>query len=90
MQQKKSTKRKAEDLSGSFSSLSSSSDARTNEDNRPMKKALHRLKVTEKPQLKFSQPIDNSLSPFIPKLKEKPHSVKPLSILPEFNEKNEE
>ncbi|ODM99195.1 Exosome component 10 [Orchesella cincta] len=58
--------------------------------NRPMKKPNFRLRVAEKPQLKFSKPIDNSLDPFVPKLKEKPHSIKPLSILPEYNLKNEE
>lgn len=34
---------------------------------------------TEKPQLKFATPVDNSEShPFIPLLKEKPHAMKPL------------
>lgn len=58
--------------------------------NRQIKKPLFRLRVTEKPQLKFAKPIDNSTAPFVPKLKEKPHSLKPLSILPEYNSKNEE
>ncbi|CAL8095562.1 unnamed protein product [Orchesella dallaii] len=58
--------------------------------NRLIKKPHFRLRVTEKPQLKFSKPIDNSLDPFIPKLREKPHSIKPLSILPEYSLSNEE
>lgn len=58
--------------------------------NRQIKKATYRMRVTEKPQLKFRKPIDNSLSPFVPKLKEKPHSIKPLSVLPEYSAKNEE
>ena len=47
-------------------------------------------RVKEKPQLKFRHPPDNSLSPFVPKLKYKPNSLKPLSILPEYNSNNEE
>lgn len=58
--------------------------------NRIIKKANFRFRVTEKPQLKFSKSIDNTTSPFVPKLKEKPNSIKPLSILPEYNSKNEE
>lgn len=47
-------------------------------------------RVKEKPQLKFKHPPDNSLSPFVPKLKYKPNSLKPLSILPEYTANNEE
>ena len=47
--------------------------------------ALHRV---EKPQLKFTKPVDNSEShPFKPLLREKPHALKPLeeslSLIPE-------
>jgi hypothetical protein len=47
-------------------------------------------RVTEKPQLKFSAPVDNSVGPFVPKLTFKPNSIKPLAILPEFTPANEE
>lgn len=65
-------------------------DQEVGTENRPVKKALHRLRVTEKPQIHFKTPIDNSFKPFVPKLKDKPNSLKPLSILPEYNAKNEE
>jgi hypothetical protein len=53
-------------------------------------KRLSRVPPREKPQSRFKTPVDNSLGPFVPKLKEKPNSIKPLSILPEYNLKNEE
>jgi len=59
-------------------------------ENRAIKKAVHRIRVTEKPQLMFSDTIDNSLGPFIPKLNLKPNSIKPLSLLPEYTTNNEE
>ena len=44
-----------------------------------------------RPQLAFKDSIDNSLkSPFIPQLTYKPHSLKPLSILIEYSDQNEE
>lgn len=58
--------------------------------NREIKKAVYKRTVKEKPQVRFKTPVDNSPSPFVPKLKEKPNSIKPLSILPEYNSKNEE
>lgn len=40
-----------------------------------------------RPQINFKTPVDNSVNtPFIPQLKYKPHSVKPLAILPEYDE----
>lgn len=40
-----------------------------------------------RPQISFKVPIDNSNStPFEPRLKEKPNSLKPLAILPEYGE----
>lgn len=57
---------------------------------RQLKKAVYKRMVKEKPQTKFQSPVDNSTAPFVPKLKEKPNSIKPLSILPEYNSKNEE
>lgn len=44
-----------------------------------------------RPQLAFKDMIDNSAkTPFIPRLQEKPHSLKPLSILIEYSDQNEE
>lgn len=41
-------------------------------------------RIVERPQVKFKDRIDNSAStPFVPKIKEKPNSLKPLAILPE-------
>lgn len=40
-----------------------------------------------RPQISFKVPIDNSNStPFEPRLKEKPNSLKPLAILPEYGD----
>lgn len=40
-----------------------------------------------RPQINFKIPVDNSANnPFIPQLKYKPHSIKPLAILPEYDE----
>lgn len=42
-----------------------------------------------RPQVNFTVPVDNSNSPFVPRLKDKPNSLKPLAILPEYDdEKN--
>ena len=43
-----------------------------------------------RPQMKFSHLVDNSNNPFVPRLTEKPHSLKPLSILVEYEEDGEE
>ncbi|XP_058813543.1 exosome component 10 [Topomyia yanbarensis] len=40
-----------------------------------------------RPQINFKDPVDNSpLHPFVPKIKDKPNSIKPLAILPEYDE----
>uniref|UniRef100_A0A182NG92 Exosome complex component 10 homolog n=1 Tax=Anopheles dirus TaxID=7168 RepID=A0A182NG92_9DIPT len=40
-----------------------------------------------RPQVKFKVPIDNSrLNPFVPKIRDKPNSRKPLAVLPEYDE----
>ena len=39
-----------------------------------------------RPQINFRDKIDNSSNPFMPQLKEKPHSKKPLSILIEHED----
>ena len=38
-----------------------------------------------RPQINFRNKIDNSSNPFMPRLKEKYHSKKPLSILIEYD-----
>ncbi|XP_057373102.1 exosome component 10-like [Daphnia carinata] len=43
-----------------------------------------------RPQLKFKEKIRNSPGPFVPKIKEKPHSLKPLAILLELNDLGDE
>lgn len=40
-----------------------------------------------RPQVKFQIPVDNGAeAPFVPKLKDKPNSLKPLAVLPEYDE----
>ncbi|KFB40901.1 AGAP002300-PB-like protein [Anopheles sinensis] len=40
-----------------------------------------------RPQVNFKVPVDNSsLNCFVPKIREKPNSLKPLAILPEYDE----
>ena len=43
-----------------------------------------------RPQMKFSKFIDNSDNPFQPRLSEKPHAMKPLSILVELDGESKE
>jgi len=43
-----------------------------------------------RPQMKFSKFIDNSTSAFQPRITEKPHSMKPLSVLVEYDEQGKE
>ncbi|CAG2163580.1 unnamed protein product [Oppiella nova] len=43
-------------------------------------------KMVERSQLKFKDKVDNSNHPFVPIIKDKPNSIKPLSILLEKNE----
>lgn len=40
-----------------------------------------------RPQTAFRTPVDNSLStPFIPRIKDKPNSIRPLALLPEYDD----
>ena len=39
-----------------------------------------------RPQVNFTVPVDNSNNPFVPRLKDKPNSLKPLAILPEYDD----
>lgn len=43
-----------------------------------------------RPQLKFKEKINNKSGPFVPKIKEKPHSLKPLAILVELDDMGDE
>ncbi len=49
-------------------------------------KLLTARQVT-RPQVKFKHLVDNSEVPFVPRLTEKPHALKPLSILVEYDDK---
>jgi hypothetical protein len=40
-----------------------------------------------RPQVKFKHLIDNSDGLFVPRLTDKPHALKPLSILVEYDDK---
>uniref|UniRef100_A0A1B6F5B3 Exosome complex component 10 homolog n=1 Tax=Cuerna arida TaxID=1464854 RepID=A0A1B6F5B3_9HEMI len=42
---------------------------------------LRNARITQRPQVKFHDKIDNSSVPFEPRIKEKPNSLKPLAIL---------
>ncbi|EDV42698.1 uncharacterized protein Dana_GF18126 [Drosophila ananassae] len=48
---------------------------------------LFTAKNIVRPQMLFKEPVDNSaLNPFVPRLKEKPNSLKPLALLPEYDD----
>ncbi|RWS25027.1 Exosome component 10-like protein [Leptotrombidium deliense] len=51
---------------------------------------LYSAKAIQRPQSKFKDKIDNRNIPFVPIIKEKPNSIKPLAILAERNESGEE
>jgi hypothetical protein len=42
-----------------------------------------------RPQVKFKHLVDNSDAPFTPRLTDKPHALKPLSILVEYDDKEQ-
>ena len=52
---------------------------------KPTAPSLVTAKNIRRPQIAFKDCIDNSNSAFVPSLKEKPNSMKPLSILPEYD-----
>ncbi|XP_035778810.1 exosome component 10-like [Anopheles albimanus] len=40
-----------------------------------------------RPQVNFKTPIDNSIvNPFVPRIRDKPNSLKPLAVLPEYDD----
>lgn len=47
-------------------------------------------KNIQRPQMRFKEKVDNSNVPFVPLLKWKPNSIKPLAILPEIIDGREE
>jgi exosome complex exonuclease RRP6 len=47
-------------------------------------------KNIQRPQIEFKDKIDNSSSPFEPRIKEKPNSLKPLAITLQLTEDGEE
>merc|ERR1719419_1692688 len=63
---------------------------RGNDTNKGSPLKLLAAKNVLRPQIKFSKFIDNSSSPFQPRLQEKPHSMKPLSILGEYDDPGSE
>ena len=74
-------------ISGSWNKKSTSSK---DDDAKENIKLLAGKNIT-RPQLHFKEFIDNRAgSPFIPRLKEKPHGLKPFSILIEYNDNNDE
>uniref|UniRef100_A0A0K8US75 Exosome complex component 10 homolog n=1 Tax=Bactrocera latifrons TaxID=174628 RepID=A0A0K8US75_BACLA len=53
----------------------------------PLAARLITAKNIARPQLKFKVVVDNSaLTPFVPRIKDKPNSLKPLAVLPEYDE----
>lgn len=52
----------------------------------PQNARLITAKNIIRPQTSFTVPVDNSNNCFVPRLKEKPNSIKPLAILPEYDE----
>uniref|UniRef100_A0A182PEM0 Exosome complex component 10 homolog n=1 Tax=Anopheles epiroticus TaxID=199890 RepID=A0A182PEM0_9DIPT len=54
---------------------------------KPLKATLITGTNIARPQVKFKVPVDNSrLNPFVPKISDKPNSLKPLAVLPEYDE----
>ena len=47
-------------------------------------------KVVSRPQFSFKDKIDNSSAPFMPIIKDKPNSIKPLAITLEKDNDKEE
>ena len=82
-------------ISGSWNNFSRGSSkaangqSQTSASTSPAVKLLA-AKNVGRPQMKFSHLVDNSNNPFVPRLTEKPHSLKPLSILVEYEEDGEE
>ncbi|XP_053658113.1 exosome component 10 [Anopheles marshallii] len=53
----------------------------------PVKATLITGTNVARPQVKFKVPVDNSrINPFVPKIRYKPNSMKPLAVLPEYDD----
>uniref|UniRef100_A0A182W2M2 Exosome complex component 10 homolog n=1 Tax=Anopheles minimus TaxID=112268 RepID=A0A182W2M2_9DIPT len=53
----------------------------------PVKATLITGTNIARPQVKFKVPVDNSrTNPFVPKIRDKPNSLKPLAVLPEYDD----
>ncbi|XP_075147723.1 exosome component Rrp6 [Haematobia irritans] len=60
---------------------------KNNESSPTLAARLITAKNIARPQVKFQIPVDNTADkPFMPRIKEKPNSLKPLAILPEYDE----
>ncbi|XP_049287193.1 exosome component 10 [Anopheles funestus] len=58
-----------------------------NQKREPVKATLITGKNIARPQAKFKVPVDNSrINPFVPKIRDKPNSLKPLAVLPEYDD----
>jgi len=73
---------------GSWNNFDRKKDA--NQSNSPTPVKLLAAKNVLRPQMKFSKFIDNSDHPFQPRLEEKPHAMKPLSMLVEYDGEGKE
>eukprot|EP00092_Neocalanus_flemingeri_P021730 GFUD01023573.1.p1 GENE.GFUD01023573.1~~GFUD01023573.1.p1 ORF type:complete len:902 (-),score=286.05 GFUD01023573.1:77-2782(-) len=72
-------------ISGSWNNFSRGKDKE-----RDTSVKLLAAKNVLRPQMKFSKFVDNSTSAFQPRLTDKPHSMKPLSVLVEYDDLGKE
>lgn len=71
-------------LSGSWN------NAKDKDKRRSQEVKLVTAKNVARPQIGFKDLVDNTDKPFVPRIKDKPNSKKPLSILPEFDDDGRE
>uniref|UniRef100_A0A2M4BBY9 Exosome complex component 10 homolog n=1 Tax=Anopheles marajoara TaxID=58244 RepID=A0A2M4BBY9_9DIPT len=68
-------------LSGAWNQQSSGSSSPA------VKATLITATNVARPQVNFKTPIDNSIvNPFVPRIRDKPNSLKPLAVLPEYDD----
>ncbi|KAK9500201.1 hypothetical protein O3M35_001505 [Rhynocoris fuscipes] len=79
-------------ISGSWNKNQLQNSSRRNEYNTPLQRAdkQNTRKPIQKPQILFKEQIDNRNETWVPKIKEKPNALKPLSILLSRDEKDNE
>ena len=68
---------------GSWNNFNRSKSSSHGSSNSPVK--LLAAKNVHRPQMRFSKYVDNTHSPWQPRLSEKPHAMKPLSVLLEYD-----